>query len=159
MRKVLIGIAVVVLLGAGAVAGGYYWVQRTAEREVDAMLAGWRASVGPATRGRVSYDVWTRTAEIRNLLLESKVSPADKVKIARVVAGGIRGPGSVGRLEIADLEVSTALPGLATTEIVQSAPRIVIEDYQGPAAPPPPVQVASGIDVMRLWLEQFAAID
>ena len=158
MRKLLIGLLVVLVVGAGAIFGGLFWIQRTAEREVDVALDSWRASVGPASRGAVKYDLWTRTIEVSDLALQSKVAPADKVTMARVVAAGVGRAGTASRIDITSWESTSALPGLAATVVSQKAPRITIEGYVGPSGPPRYVEVKSGVDMVRLWLEQFAAV-
>jgi hypothetical protein len=157
MRKLVIGLVVVAVVVGGAVAGGLFFIQRTAEREVDVHLDNWRANVGPASRGSVSYNLWTRTVDVADVSLQSKISPADKVTIARVVASGV-GTRTAGRIEITNWASTSGLPGLAAGEVTQKLPKIVVEDYVGPAVPPRPVEVKSAADLMRVWLEQFAAI-
>lgn len=157
MRKLVIGLVIAAVVGGGAVAGGLFFIQRAAEREVDLHLDNWRANVGPASRGQVNYNLWTRTVDVSDISLQSKVAPADKVTIARVVASGV-GTRTASRIEITNWASTSGLPGLAAAEVTQKLPKIVVEDYVGPAAPPRPVEVKSAADLMRVWLEQFAAI-
>jgi len=156
MRKFLIGLSVAVIVGLGGYYGVFYLAQQTAAREVDALLDSWRASAGTATRGRVEFDLWTRTLKIADIVVHTQTTPPAKMTMAQVVASGIDSTGKASRIEITDWEASDVLPGRVATRFTQRAPRITIEGYSG--RPPAPRKVSSALDLMRLWLEQFSAI-
>ena len=161
MRKLVVlvvGLFILLIVGIGGYFGLSYWAQHAALREVDALLASWRANAGAATHGPIEFDLWTRTLTVSDIALEAKTTPVSKMTIRQVVASGIDPSGKASRIDILDWEVIGALPGLLPAEISQKAPRITIEGYAGPPAPPRNLKAASGIDLMRLWLEQFAAI-
>jgi hypothetical protein len=160
MRKLIVGLVVVLVLGVGGYLGVLYWAQRIAEREVDAMLAAWGSAPGAATRGRVDLDLWSRTLKVADVAVQSP-SGAGRTSMAQVVATGIDRSGRASRIEIVDLEIADALPGAApgkpAARLAQKAPRVTLVDYAGRPAPPAR-KPGSALDAMRFWLEQFSAV-
>ena len=156
MRKLFAGLSVALCLGAGAYFGAVYWAERTAAREVDAMLDRWRSGGGTATRGRVAFDLWTRTARVADVALQSPSAPDERIAIDEVVATGIDPSGRVRRLELVGLEMSHALPGLAGARLEQKAPRVTLADFS--ERPLARTRGGSPLDAMRRWLEQLSAI-
>ena len=156
MRKLFAGLFVALCLGAGAYFGAVYWAERTAAREVDAMLDRWRSGGGTAARGRVAFDLWTRTARVADVALQSPSSPGERIAIGEVVATGIDPSGRVRRLELVGLEMSHALPGLAGARLEQRAPRVTLTDFS--ERPLARTRGGSPLDAVRRWLEQLSAI-
>jgi hypothetical protein len=156
MRKVIVGLFIVLVAGASGCFGLEYWAARAATREVDAALDRWRASAGPATRGPVTIDLWTRAVRVADVVLASQASPNDKISIAEVVASGVDTSGGASRLEIVGLEMSGAAPGVPGARLRQTSPRITLTGYSG--RPPAQRRATSPLDTMRIWLEQFSAI-
>ena len=156
MRKLIVGLLVAIGLGAGAYFGAVYWAERTAAREIDAMLDRWRSGGGTATRGRVAFDLWTRTARVADVALQSPSAPDERIAIDEVVAAGIDPSGRVRRLELLGLQMSHALPGLAGARLEQKAPRVVLTDFLERRLAR--TRGGSPLDAMRRWLEQLSAI-
>ena len=155
MRKALIAIVALVIVGAGGYYGAQLWTQRSAERDVDAFLERWRTSVGAATRGPVEFDLLTRTIKVSNVELLSKLAPQAKVSFAKLVAAGIS-TAKAERIEVTDWAVTGPLPGQAAAEISYKAPSIVVEGYAGTTMPPRNIEAASALDLFRLALEPLA---
>jgi hypothetical protein len=156
MRKVLVGLLVALVIGAGGYFGATYWAERIATRQVDAELDRWRSEVGPATRGSVAFDLWTRTLKVADVALALQGSPDDKISIANVVAVGVDTSGGARRVDLVGLEVSGALPGMPGARLQQRSPQVTLTGYA--ARPLAPRKAASALDAMRVWLEQFSAI-
>jgi len=156
MRKLMVGLLVALGLGAGAYFGAVYWAERTAAREIDGMLDRWRSGGGTATRGRVAYDLWTRTARVADVALQSESTPDERIAIDEVVAAGIEPSGRVRRLELVGLQTSHALAGLAGARLEQKAPRVTLTDFS--ERPLARTRGGSPLDAMRRWLGQLSAI-
>lgn len=156
MRKLIVGLLVTLVVGTGAYFGAVYWAERTAAREVDARLDRWRSGGGTATRGRVAFDLWTRTVRVADVELQSPASANERIAIEEVVASGIDPSGGASRIDIVGLEMSHALPGLAGVRVEQKAPRVTLTDFS--ERPIARAKGASPVDAMRRWLEQLSAI-
>src|SRR5262245_30750350 len=67
-RKAVAGSIMALLVGAAA---GYYSVsslaQHVAARQVDALLERWQGGAGTATRGRITFSLWTRTLQVSDI--------------------------------------------------------------------------------------------
>ena len=67
-------------------------------------------SVGKASHGAVSYDVWTRTLKIDDIAVESDDPSAITLKAAQFVATGVASPApgrfAADRIEITDGELA-----------------------------------------------------
>ena len=156
MRKALAGLAVALMVGVGGYFGVVYWAQYVAAREVEAVLDGWRASLGSATHGRIEFDLWTRTLKVSDVVVQSRTAPHPRIALAQVIASGIDLSGKATRVEIVDLETSDMLPGRPGVRMDQKAPRVTLTGFS--ARPLAPRKVASMLDLTRLWLEQFSAV-
>src|SRR5262245_57814053 len=156
MRKIIVALLVVLGLGAGAYFGAITWAERTAAREVDARLDRWRSGGGVATRGRVAFDLWTRTLKVADVALQSPLSADEHIAIAEVIATGVDMSGGARRLELVGLQTSHALPGLGGALLQQTAPRVTLTDYS--ERPRARTGGASPLDAVRRWLGQLSAI-
>jgi len=156
MRKLILGLLVLLLVGVGGYFGALYWAERIAAREVDARLDLWRAGGGSATRGPVRFDLWTRTLKVADVALGSPASPDESISIDEAIATGVEPSGRVRRLDIVGLQISHALPGLAGARLQQKAPRVTLTDFS--ERPIAPTNGASSADALRRWLAQLAAI-
>ncbi len=156
MRKVFVGLVVVLIVGVGGYFGSVYWTQSTATREVETALDGWAKSIGSATHGRIEFDLWSRTLKVSDIVVQSKTGPHPKVTVTQVIASGIGLSGKASRVEIVGLETSEVVPGQQRLRLEQKAPSIVLTGFA--ARPFTPPKVASMFDMTRLWLEQFSSI-
>ncbi|MFZ1105712.1 MAG: hypothetical protein WAN86_23100 [Hyphomicrobiaceae bacterium] len=151
MRKVIVSLIVVLIAGAGGYLGFDFWAQRAVAREVDAMLDGWRASIGSATRGPIELDLWTRTVKVIDVVVQPRSAPHPRIRVAQVVASGLDGSGKAALLHLYDVELSEALPGQPGATVTYKAPSITLKEFS--ARPLASRKVASTLDLMRLWLE------
>jgi len=139
MRKILAGFILALVIGVPAVYFGLpLWAQRQAVRQVDAAFEGIGSAIGKASHGAVSYDLWTRTLKIADVLIESSDSPATVLKAGQIVATrSSPSPDKFAaeRLEIINSEISGLQFGDGSPRIAYRAPRIVLENYAGPVAP------------------------
>jgi hypothetical protein len=156
MRKVIVSLVVVLVVGAGGYFGVDYWAQNAVAREVDAMLDGWRASVGSATRGRIELDLWARTVRITDVVVQPRSEPHPKITVGLVVASGFDLSGKPARIELIDVAMSDVRPGRPRTVVQQTAPSVTLTEFS--ARPVAPRKVVTALDGARLWLEQFRAI-
>jgi hypothetical protein len=156
MRKVIVSLGVVLVAGVGAYFGVDYWARNAVAREVDAMLDGWRASVGSATRGRIELDLWTRTVRITDVVVQRRSEPHPKVTVGLVVASGFDLSGKPARIELVDVALSSVRPGRPSMVVHQTAPSVTLTEFS--ARPVAPRKVVTALDGVRLWLEQFRAI-
>jgi hypothetical protein len=167
MRKILIGLVGVVLVGAGGYFGANLWAKQRVEKEVEAAFAAIRSRGGSATHGAVRFDLASRTVSVADITVETPTQPGTLVKIGRVAATGVSQPApgriSANRVEIANVEIGGVVNlGAAGSQdggmrISYKAPRIELVDYSGPAAPLRPIDTSSAIDLMRFSLEHFIA--
>jgi hypothetical protein len=155
MRKVVVSLIVVLIAGAGGYLGFDFWAQRAVAREVDAMLDGWRDSVGSATRGRIELDLWTRTVKVTDVVVQPRSGPHPRITVAQVVGSGLDLSGKVELLHLTEVELSEALPGQPGATVTYKAPSVTLKDFS--ARPLAPRKVASTLDLMRLWLELASA--
>jgi hypothetical protein len=156
MRKLVVGLFVALVVGAAAYFGAVYWAERTAAREIDAMLDRWRSAGGTATRGAVAFNLWTLTARVADVVLQTPTSPDEKIAVDEVVAIGIDPSGRVRNLELVGLTASHKLSGLAGARMEQKAPRVTLTDFS--ERPLARTRGGSPFEPMRLWLQQFSAI-
>lgn len=156
MRKGIVGVVVALIIGAAGYLGVAYWAQHAAAREVDAALDGWSAGIGSATRGRVDYDLWTRTLRVADVVVQSRSAPYPKITVGRIVASGIDVAGRAARIDIADLEVSDAPAGQSGAVMRQTAPKVILTDFS--VRQLAPRKAETGLDRTRLWLERFSAV-
>ncbi len=161
MVKILIGLITAVVVAAAGFFGFQFYTQHRIATQIDAAFEQIRAAGGKASHGKVSFDLWSRTAEVADIATES-AQPAVSVKIARLTLSGANQPAperfTADRIEAADLEVGVSAPAPAGGRISYKAPRIAIGNYNGPAALPEPPASASFIEKYRFILERFATV-
>jgi hypothetical protein len=151
MRKVIVGLIVVLIAGAGGYLGLDYWAQRAVARQVEAMLDGWRASIGSATHGRIELDVLARTVKITDVVVQPRSAPLPRITVARVVASGLDLSGRPAHVLLTDVEISEEVPGQRGGVVTYKAPSVTLKDFS--TRPLVPRKVTSALDLTRLWLE------
>jgi hypothetical protein len=156
MRKLIVSLIVVLVVGAGGYFGLDYWAQHAVAREIDAMLDGWRASIGSATRGRIEVDVLKRAVKVTDVVVQPQSAGHPKITMAQLVGSGIDLSGKPSTIEIVDLDVTDVLPTKPGVEVRQKAPRVTLTDFL--ARPVAPRKVATALDAAQFWLEQFIAV-
>lgn len=161
MRKFLIGVAAVVATAVLGFFGTQFFLQQRIAGDVDAALAQMRANGATATRGRLAFDLVSRTLTIADIAVKSDAQPAVDVRIGRFTAERVdlmqTGRFAADRIAIADVEAGGTLAMQGGLKVGYSVPSIDIVGYSGPAAPLRPFDPGSPLDLWRFALEHFAA--
>ena len=160
--KLLAALIAAVVIATGGYFGLEFYVQQRVEGEVEAAFAALRATGAKASRGKVGFDLWSRTITVADISGESGAQPPLAVRIGRFTAAGVDQPEagrfSAERIDAADVEVSATLAAQGGIVLTYKAPRIEVTNYSGPAAPLRPLDSAAPADIFRFVLEHFAAV-
>jgi hypothetical protein len=162
MVKILTGLLAAIVIAAGAFFGFEFYVQQRVATEVEAAFAQVRAAGNKATHGKVSFDLFSRTITVADILGESAAQPPVSVKIGRFTAAGVGQPDasrfSADTIEAENVEVVGTMAAQAGWRATYRAPKISVVGYAGPAGPLRQVDPASPTDLYRFVLEHFAAV-
>jgi hypothetical protein len=162
MVKILTGLLAAIVIAAGAFFGFEFYVQQRVATEVEAAFAQVRAAGNKATHGKVSFDLFSRTITVADILGESAAQPPVSVKIGRFTAAGVGQPDasrfSADTIEAENVEVVGTMAAQAGWRATYRAPKISVVGYAGPAGPLRQVDPASPTDIYRFVLEHFAAV-
>ncbi|MBV9563057.1 MAG: hypothetical protein JOY90_21830, partial [Bradyrhizobium sp.] len=162
MKKILIGLAAVIIVAAAGFFGFQFYTQQRIAAQLDASFEQLRGKGGKASYGKVAFDLLSRTVTIADLESESATQPPVRVKLANVTASGVGEPDathfSADRIEAAGLELDVQLAAPANGHISYKAPKITVNAYSGPSSPRQQTS-SSLIDVYRSLLEQFAEVN
>jgi hypothetical protein len=90
MKRILIGLIVAAVLGAGGWFGFNLYVQHRATSEVEAAFEQIRASGGKASHGKIAFELATRTLTLDDIAITPAGQPQAQVKIAGIKATGVR---------------------------------------------------------------------
>ncbi|WP_244429921.1 hypothetical protein [Bradyrhizobium liaoningense] len=162
MKRILIGLIVAAVLGAGGWFGFNLYVRHRATSEVEAAFEQMRSGGGKASHGKITFELATRTLTIEDI----DVAPAQpllaNVKVAKVTAVGVRQPDeahfSADSIEASGVEVGFTSTERTTVKANYKIPQISARDFSGPtrAANAPPS--GSIIDMYRFMLAQYATV-
>ncbi|MBR1156134.1 hypothetical protein [Bradyrhizobium sp. JYMT SZCCT0428] len=159
MVKVLSGLVAAIVIAVGGFFGFQFYTQHRIASELDAALEQIRAAGGKASRGKVSFDLLSRTVTIVDLSAQSAAHPPASVKIGSLTASGVSQPDaarfSAENIEIADAEIGATM---GTMSLSYKLSRITVKDYSGPASLQQPPASSSFVDVYRSVLEQFTGV-
>ena len=159
MVKILLGPVAAVVIAVGGFLGFAFYTQHRIAGEIDVAFAQIRAGGGKASHGPISFDLLKRTVTIADTTVESSAQPPISVKIASITASGVGQPDparfSADSVEVSDVEFGAGLSGSPNWRISYKSPRITVRDLSGPVDIEPPA-LASGLDVIRFGLDQFA---
>ncbi|MEN3379048.1 MAG: hypothetical protein V7604_4403, partial [Hyphomicrobiales bacterium] len=162
MVKILTGLLAAIVIAAGAFFGFEFYVQQRVATEVEAAFAQVRAAGNKATHGKVSFDLFSRTITVADILAESAAQPPVSLKIGRFTAAGVSQPDasrfSADTIEAENVEVIGTMAAQAGWRATYRAPKISVVGYAGPAGPLRQVDPASPTDLYRFVLEHFAAV-
>jgi hypothetical protein len=162
MVKILTGLLAAIVIAAGAFFGFEFYVQQRVATEVEAAFAQVRAAGNKATHGKVSFDLFSRTITVADILGESAAQPPVSVKIGRFTAAGVGQPDasrfSADTIEAENVEGVGTMAAQAGWRATYRAPKISVVGYAGPAGPLRQVDPASPTDLYRFVLEHFAAV-
>ena len=159
MVKILLGLVAAIVIAVGGFFGFAFYTQHRIAGEIDVAFAQIRAGGGKASHGPISFDLLKRTVTIADTTVESSAQPPISVKIANIWASGVGQPDparfSADSVEVSDVEFGAGLSGSPNWRISYKSPRITVRDLSGPVDIEPPA-LASGLDVIRFGLDQFA---
>ena len=162
MVKILSGLVAAIVIAAGGFFGFQFYTQHRIASDVDAALAQVRAAGGKASRGKISFDLLSRTVEIADLAAQSAAQPPVSIKIGSLTASGVNQPEaarfSAETIEIADVEIGAAMAPQPALNLAYKVPRITVKDYSGPAGLQQPPASSSFAEIYRFALGRFAAI-
>ena len=162
MIKILSGLAAAIVIAVGGFFGFQFYTQQRIASEVEAALEQVRAAGGKASRGKVSFDLMSRTVRIAEITAQSAAQPPISIKIGSLTATGVNQPDaarvSADSIEISDVEIGAAMGPQPAFNLAYKVPRIVVKDFSGPAGVSRPPASSSFADVYRSALEQFAAV-
>lgn len=162
MKRILIGLIALAVLGAAGWFGFNLYVQHRATAEVEAAFEQMRSGGGKASHGKVAFELASRTLTVEDIDVEPGQHELAHVTIAKATAVGVRQADearfSADSIEVAGLEVAITYAERAKMKANYKAPQIIARDFSGPihAAAAPPS--GSMIDAYRFVLAQYATI-
>lgn len=162
MKRILIGLIMAAVLGAGGWFGFNLYVQHRAAAEVEAAFERIRAGGGKASHGKITFEFATRTLTIEDIAVEPAQTQFANIKVAKVTAVGVRQPDqthfSADTIDVSGVEVAYTSSERAKIKADYKIPQITARDFSGPthAVGTPPS--GSIIDMYRFMLAQYASI-
>lgn len=162
MKRILIGLIALLVLGAGGWFGFNFYVQHRAIAEVEAAFERIRAGGGKASHGKITFELATRTLTIEDIAVEPAQPQLTKVKVAKVTAVGISQPDeahfSADSIEASGVEVAFTSTERAKLKANYKIPQISARDFSGPTRADGPPLSGSIIDMYRFMLAQYATV-
>jgi hypothetical protein len=162
MIRILIGLIAAVVVAAAGLLGFNLYVQHRMASGIEAAFAQVRAAGGKASHGKVTVDMLARTVTVVDIVAESAVQPPARLRIASLIATGVRQPDrtrvSADSIELADIELATEVTDNVPARVTYKVPRFTVKDYSGPSNPAQLPASESLIDIYRFALQQFTAV-
>ncbi|MCA6107351.1 hypothetical protein [Bradyrhizobium cenepequi] len=162
MIRILIGLIAAVVVAAASLLGFNLYVQHRMTSGIEAAFAQVRAAGGKASHGKVTVDMLARTVTVVDIIAESAAQPPARLKIASLIATGIRQPDrarvSAESIELADIELATEVTDQVPAKVTYKVPRFAVKDYSGPSSPAQLPASESLIDIYRFALQQFTVV-
>ncbi|WP_128925343.1 hypothetical protein [Bradyrhizobium guangxiense] len=162
MKRILIGLIALLVLGAGGWFGFNLYAQHRATAEVEAAFEQVRAGGGRASHGKVEFELATRTLTIEDINVEPAEPQLANVKIAKVTAVGVRQPGearfSADSIEASEVEFAFTSNERAKLTAKYKIPQISARDVSGPTRAAGAPLTGSIIDMYRFMLAQYATV-
>lgn len=162
MKRILIGLITLLVLGAGGWFGFNLYVQHRATAEVEATFEQIRKQGGKASYGQIGFDVMSRTLTIEDIAVTPGSESQAQIKIA-----GIRGTGvrliddisfSANSIDITGLELALGDIGPAKLKGSYIIPQLTLRDYAGPLHALNAPTTGFPLDMYRYALEQYASV-
>ncbi|MGU3495672.1 hypothetical protein ACLBXM_16655 [Xanthobacteraceae bacterium A53D] len=161
MKKLVVGIVVLGVVGAGGYFGFTQYVQSRAKSDVEAVFATLRQQGATATYKDVSFTLSGRVLTVNGVDIAGTKGEAG-FKANQIVARGVSSP-SGGMVQAASIEldgVAVNASGLAGEHatLVYDIPKLRIDNYQGPDKLAAPAPGNGKHPVLREVLMRFAAM-
>ncbi|WP_439400687.1 hypothetical protein ACNJYA_21365 [Bradyrhizobium sp. DASA03068] len=162
MKRILIGLIVAAVLGAGGWFGFNLYVQHRATSEVEAAFEQIRSGGGKASHGKITFELATRTLTIEDIAITPAGQPQAQIKITGIKGTGVRliddTSFSADIIEVGGFEVALDQVGAAKLKASYKIPQLTLRDYAGPIRGGNPPTDGSLIDIYRYVLEQYSSI-
>jgi len=162
MKRILIGLITLAVLGAGGWFGVNLYAQHRATSEVEAAFERIRAGGGKASHGKIAFELGTRTLTIEDIAIEPANQTQAQIKIAGITGTGVRliddDSFSADHIEVRGFEVALDQIGAAKLKASYKVPQLTLRDYVGPVRAGNPPAGGSLIDIYRYVLDQYAGI-
>lgn len=161
MKKLIIAVVVVALLGVGGYFGFTRYVQSRARGDVESVFAALRQQGAQAGYGTVAFDLSGRVLTVTGIDI-ALPDGAGSVKLDKLVASGITSPSGgtiqAARIDLEGLAVAAngvVAPGAA---IAYAVPKARIDNYTGPDRLLPVTAGNGSHPAVRQALVHFAAV-
>lgn len=162
MKRILIGLIMAAVLGAGGWFGFNLYVQHRATSEVEAAFEQMRSGGGKASHGKITFELATRTLTIEDIDVAPANQPQAKIKIAGIKGTGVRliddARFSADSIDITGVEIAMDDVGPGKLKVAYKVPQTTLRDYAGPLHVQNMPASSSLIDAYRFALVQFASV-
>lgn len=162
MKRILIGLIALLVLGAAGWFGFNLYAQHRATSEVEAAFARMRAGGGKASHGKITFELATRTLTIEDIDVEPAQPQLANVKVARVMAVGVRQPDearfTADSIEASGVEVAFTSTDRAKLKANYKIPQISARDFSGPTHAASAPLSGSIVDMYHFMLAQYATV-
>lgn len=162
MKRILIGLIMAAVLGAGGWFGFNLYVQHRATSEVEAAFEQMRSGGGKASHGKITFELATRTLTIEDIDVEPANQPQAKIKIAGIKGTGVRliddARFSADSIDITGVEIAMDDVGPGKLKVAYKVPQTTLRDYAGSLHVQNMPTSSSLIDAYRFVLVQFASV-
>ncbi|WP_027582361.1 hypothetical protein [Bradyrhizobium sp. Ai1a-2] len=162
MIRILIGLIAAVVVAAAGLLGFNLYVQHRMTSGIETAFAQVRAAGGKASHGKVTVDMLARTVTVVDIVAESAAQPPARLKIASLIATGVRQPDrariAADSIELADIELATEVTDKVQAKVTYKVPLFTVKDYSGPSNPAQLPASESLLDIYRFALQQFTTV-
>ncbi|MBR0813247.1 hypothetical protein JQ544_17060 [Bradyrhizobium diazoefficiens] len=162
MKRILIGLIALLVLGAGGWFGFNLYVQHRATAEVEAAFERIRSSGGKASHGKIGFELATRTLTIEDIAIAPGEQPQAQIKIAGIKGVGVRlidkSSFSADSIDVTGFEVALDQVGAAKLKASYKIPQLTLRDYAGPVHAGNAPMGGDLIEIYRYVLDQYASV-
>lgn len=162
MKRILIGLIVAAVLGAGGWFGFNFYAKHRATVEVEAAFERIRSGGGKASHGKIGFDLPSRTLTIEDIAIAPGDQPQAQITIAGITGTGVRliddNSFSADSIEVRGFEVALDQVGAAKLKASYKIPQLILRDYAGPVHAGNAPKDGSLIDLYRYALDQYANV-
>ncbi|MDE5441858.1 hypothetical protein GWG65_10420 [Bradyrhizobium sp. CSA207] len=162
MKRILIGLILLAVLGAAGWFGFDLYAKHRATAEVEAAFEQIRKQGGKASHGKIAFDVMSRTLTVEDIAVTPGSESQAQIKIAGIKGTGVRlleeARLSADSIDIAGLELALGEIGPAKLKGSYKIPQLTMRDYAGPLRALNVPTGGSSIDMYRYALEQYASV-
>ncbi|MDA9490689.1 hypothetical protein [Bradyrhizobium sp. CCBAU 11361] len=162
MKRILIGLIALAVLGAGGWFGFDLYARHRATQEIEAVFDKIRSQGGKASHGKVAFAVTSRTLTIEDIAVDPAGQPQAHIKIAGIKGVGVRQADesrfAADSIEISSFEVALDEVGPGKLKTSYKVPQMIVRDYAGPVHAQNAPASGSLIDLYRCVLDQYASV-